>query len=66
MDDEWPEDDVKPKGKKGKKGKSQREEDDEEEEKVAEEPATPVPAAVEADEDVVEDDGAPKVRIVTL
>lgn len=63
LDDEWPEDDVKPKGKKGKKGKTQKD-DDEDEEKTAavSAPAAPAATTAPAVDDAAEDDGAPKAR----
>lgn len=72
IDDEWPEEDVKPKkGKKGKKAKKQQvDEDDEDEEEVPEVKAAPVkvetpveqekPAEKEVDEKDDDDEG-PKV-----
>ena len=81
LDDEWPEEDVKPKkGKKGKKGKKQAVEDDEddeswfvkpdEKEKAAEEvPEVKEKAAPtpppEDAEAEAEDDGAPRVRSIS-
>jgi len=62
MDDEWPEEDVKPKkGKKGKKGKKAQDDDDEE--PVADAPVneTPQPeTAVNIDDEWPEEDVKPK------
>lgn len=76
MDDEWPEEDVKPKkGKKGKKGKGGKVDDDEEEEQEKEQPveeevkaaAPKVEEKVEppaGEEDEEEEDAGPKVRLI--
>ena len=60
IDDEWPEEDVKPKGKKGKKGGKKtaaKDVDEDEEEDVPAPPAEPTAPAIETKVDVVEEDG---------
>jgi len=65
IDDEWPEEDVKPKkGKKGKKGVKKAQQDDEEDEPVvAAEPVDDAPqpeTAVNIDDEWPEEDVKPK------
>lgn len=68
LDDEWPEEDVKPKGKKGKKAKAQKAVEEYDDEEMPAEPAvavaapaTPIAAEVKPEANDADEDAGPKV-----